>query len=148
MLVSIVIPVFNQSEYLPQAIESALGQDLRDILPGDSVDVEIIVVDDKSTDRSLRVAQDFQKRFEDHCQKQRQGTFDYGRDQSWSEERIEAALAAIRNPIKVVAQPQNMGLSAARNAGISATYSKNGYDLILPLDADDWIEPNYLKKTV
>jgi glycosyltransferase involved in cell wall biosynthesis len=148
MLVSIVIPVFNQSEYLPQAIESALGQDLRDILPGDSVDVEIIVVDDKSTDRSLRVAQDFQKRFEDHCQKQRQGTFDYGRDQSWSKERIEAALAAIRNPIKVVAQPQNMGLPFARNAGINATTTKNGYDMILPLDADDWIESNYLKKTV
>jgi glycosyltransferase involved in cell wall biosynthesis len=45
--------------------------------------------------------------------------------------------------IKVVSQA-NQGLSPARNAGISAATA----EFILPLDADDWVEPAYLKKTV
>ena len=44
--------------------------------------------------------------------------------------------------VKVVSQ-ENMGLSYARNAGINASSA----DFILPLDADDWIDPNYLSKT-
>jgi glycosyltransferase involved in cell wall biosynthesis len=148
MLVSIVIPVFNQMEYLNQAMESALNQDLKDILPDDSVSIEVIVVDDKSTDRSLRIAQDYWKRIEDKRLQQVQATFDWCRENSWPREKIEAAIAELRNPIKIVEQPQNMGLPFARNAGINATLSKNGYDMILPLDADDWIEPDYLKKTV
>ena len=41
-LVSIVIPCYNQSRYLPEAINSALGQTHRPI--------EVIVVDDGSRD--------------------------------------------------------------------------------------------------
>ena len=46
-------------------------------------------------------------------------------------------------PVTLVRIP-NSGQSKARNTGI---YSSTG-DLVLPLDADDWIDPMYLEKTV
>lgn len=50
-MISIIIPVYNQAEYLPDAIESALGQ---------TVACDVLVVNDGSTDTSLEVA----KRYE------------------------------------------------------------------------------------
>lgn len=47
MTLTIGIPVFNQAEYLPDAIESALAQ---------TVPCEVIVCNDGSTDSSLEVA--------------------------------------------------------------------------------------------
>jgi glycosyltransferase involved in cell wall biosynthesis len=47
-LVSIVIPCHNYGRFLPEAIDSALGQDYRSL--------EVIVIDDGSTDDSLDVA--------------------------------------------------------------------------------------------
>jgi len=50
-LVSILIPCYNAERWLAQAIESALAQSWDE--------VEIIVVDDGSSDRSLEIAQGF-----------------------------------------------------------------------------------------
>jgi glycosyltransferase involved in cell wall biosynthesis len=47
VLVTAVIPVYNQERYLGEAIDSVLGQTFRD--------VELIVVDDGSTDRTAEV---------------------------------------------------------------------------------------------
>lgn len=49
---TVVIPSYNLSRYLPQAIESALMQK----------DTEVIVVDDCSTDDSLQVARGYEQR--------------------------------------------------------------------------------------
>lgn len=46
--VSVVVPVYNAAPYLRESLESVLAQDLEDI--------EIVVVDDASTDDSLAVA--------------------------------------------------------------------------------------------
>ncbi len=46
-MISIIIPSFNQQEYLSDAIDSALAQ---------TIPCEIIVVDDGSTDNSLAIA--------------------------------------------------------------------------------------------
>lgn len=52
--VSVVIPCYNYGHYLAQCVESVVSQ------PG--VDLEIIIVDDKSTDNSLDVALSLQQR--------------------------------------------------------------------------------------
>jgi len=49
-MITIGIPSYNQAEYLPEAIKSALSQ---------TVPCEIIVVDDGSTDKSLEIAQGY-----------------------------------------------------------------------------------------
>ncbi len=54
--VSVIIPVYNLATYLPEAIESALGQ----TLPPD--DVEVVIVDDGSTDGSGEVARRYAPR--------------------------------------------------------------------------------------
>ncbi len=49
--ISVVIPVYNTEKYLGKAIESVLQQEEKPL--------EIIVVDDGSTDNSVRIAQQF-----------------------------------------------------------------------------------------
>ena len=48
--VTVVIPCYNYGRYLPDAVSSVLRQDL--------VDVEVIIVDDASTDDSVAVARE------------------------------------------------------------------------------------------
>ena len=50
--VSIIIPVYNTAEYLPQCLESAINQTLKEI--------EIIVIDDASTDNSLQIIRNYE----------------------------------------------------------------------------------------
>lgn len=100
MKVSIITPLYNQAEYVAETIESALAQTYKD--------VEIIVVNDASTDGSLDVANRYADR------------------------------------IKIVSNPVNRGLPATRNVAIAHSTG----DLILPLDSDDKIDPDYLEKTV
>lgn len=51
-MISIIIPSYNQQEYLSDAIESCLNQTVKNI-------VEIIVIDDGSTDDSLEIAKKY-----------------------------------------------------------------------------------------
>lgn len=55
----------------------------------------------------------------------------------------ESELIARGYPVKLVNQT-NRGLAGARNSGIM----NSSGDLVLPLDADDWIDRDYLTKTV
>lgn len=52
--VTIIIPVYNVERYLEQCLDSAINQTLKDI--------EIICVNDGSTDNSLRILESFQKK--------------------------------------------------------------------------------------
>lgn len=47
MLISVIVPVYNVSEYLPICLDSIIKQPFKDI--------EIICIDDKSTDNSLEI---------------------------------------------------------------------------------------------
>lgn len=95
MTISVIIPSYNQKEFLAEAIESVLFQSVK---PD-----EIIVIDDGSTDGSLALARKY--------------------------------------PVKVISQV-NKGLSSARNTGIMNATG----DYILPLDADDLLLPDAIKK--
>ncbi len=71
---------------------------------------EIVIVDDGSTDKTLKKAVTYANKF--------------------------------KNVEITVIRTRNRGLSCARNLGISAARG----EFILPLDADDWIEPHTLEK--
>lgn len=93
--VTVVIPCFNQSRFLPAAVASVRAQ---------SYDrVECLVVNDGSTDETASVA---------------------------------SAMA-----VRLLEQP-NRGVSAARNAGLSATRT----DLVVFLDADDELLPDAIAR--
>lgn len=52
--VSVILPVYNASEYLHQCMDSIVGQTLKDI--------EIICVDDGSTDNSLEILKEYEQK--------------------------------------------------------------------------------------
>ncbi|MCL2629699.1 MAG: glycosyltransferase [Alphaproteobacteria bacterium] len=51
MLISVIIPIYNVENYIAQCLDSLIAQTLQDI--------EIILIDDCSTDNSLRIAEDY-----------------------------------------------------------------------------------------
>lgn len=53
MTLSIIIPSFNQADYLSKAIESAINQ---------TVACEVVVIDDGSTDNSLDIAKQYKQK--------------------------------------------------------------------------------------
>jgi glycosyltransferase involved in cell wall biosynthesis len=66
-LVSVVLTSYNHAPYLPQAIESALGQTLGD--------TEIVAIDDASTDGSVDVLQRYADRLRVVLHETNQGTY-------------------------------------------------------------------------
>lgn len=97
--VSIIITCYNYGRFLDTSINSSLCQTHSNI--------EVIVVNDGSTDNTVDVIKN------------------YG------------------NKIKFINQ-SNKGVSSARNNGI---VNSTG-EWILPLDADDWISPNYISDSI
>ena len=98
--VSVVVPVHDVAEYLPECLDSLVRQTLKDI--------EIICVDDGSSDKSGEIAE---------------------------------LYAARDDRFKVVRQ-KNLGLSVARNKGMSLAKGEYVYFL----DGDDWLEPDALER--
>ena len=52
--VSVVVPIYNVEKYLRECLDSIVGQTLKDI--------EIICVDDGSTDRSLSILREYEQK--------------------------------------------------------------------------------------
>lgn len=98
---SIIIPCYNQGQYLGAALLSARAQTFEDI--------EIIVVDDGSDDPES-----------------------------------QEAMAALEDQIDILIRTDNYGVVNARNTAIDAASGR----YILPLDADDIIEPGYLEQAI
>ena len=98
--VSIIVPCYNGHAFLPQAVASALAQDLES--------KEVIVIDDGST-----------------------------------APETAAALARMPEGVAVIRQ-ENRGVAGARNRGFAAARGR----YVLPLDCDDWIEPDYARRAL
>jgi len=101
VLVSVVIPCYNQGHFIVEALNSIWAQTF--------TDVETVIVNDGSTDG-----------------------------------KTDEVLARLDRGSVSVIRTENRGLAAARNTGIEAAGGK----YILPLDADDTIEPTYIEKAV
>ncbi len=101
--VSVIIPCYNQSMFIQEAIESVIKQTYSNI--------EIVCINDGSTDNSSQVIQ---------------------------------RLAQKYKQIIFFDEKENHGLIYARNTAINAASG----EYILPLDADDTIEPEYIEETV
>jgi glycosyltransferase involved in cell wall biosynthesis len=99
-LVSVIMPVYNAEAWLPRAIDSVLMQS--------HAELELITVDDGSSDRSPAMLD---------------------------------AYAVTDARVRVLRQPCNGGVAAARNAGIAAARG----DYVAFLDADDWWHPAKLE---
>lgn len=96
--ISVVIPVYNVERYLHECLDSVLSQMFNDI--------EVICVNDGSTDGSFEILQEYAQR--------------------------DGRVAVLTQ--------ENKGLSAARNAGLSASLGEYVYFL----DSDDFISPDVL----
>ena len=101
-LVSVIIPAYNASEYIVEALDSVLASEYRPL--------EVIVMEDGGQDDTLAKAQAF------------------------AEQHLE---------VKVYSQPNN-GPSAARNNAIKQSHGI----YILPVDADNIIDPRYIPEAV
>lgn len=101
--VSIIIPCYNQEKYVAEAINSALRQTFKDI--------EIVCVNDGSTDNSVEIIKSFENKYKNFI---------------------------------FLNNEENRGVIYSRNFAIK---NCNG-TYILPLDADDIIEPTYVEKAV
>lgn len=100
-MVSVVIPCYNQGQFIIETLNSVRAQTFADI--------ETVIVNDGSTDG-----------------------------------KTDKVLAGLDDGSVSVIRTENRGLAAARNTGIEAAAGK----YILPLDADDTIEPTYIEKAV
>ncbi len=148
--VTIVIPLYNQEAYIRQCVESCLQQTYKS--------VEIIIVNDGSTDVSRRV---LQEAIDDYT------SWNNATREKWLAEVTSTGLdknfnhRGVRDDTQMwklwetyfpngervsptVIDQENRGLSESRNIGIRA----GDGEFILPLDADDWIEPNCLERLV
>ncbi len=101
--VSVIIPCYNQGKYVSDAINSVLAQTYKDI--------EIVIVNDGSTDNSNEIIKTFADKYKN---------------------------------ILFFDENKNKGVINARNMAIEAASG----EFILPLDADDTIEPTYIEKAV
>ena len=101
-LVSVVISCYNYAEYIERCMQSVLGQSYANL--------EVIVVDDGSTDESLQVIR----------------------------------KVAETDPRILVISQENQGVAYSRNLGIE----KSRGEMLLFVDADDQLLPDFVDKTV
>lgn len=101
MRISLIVPVYNEEPFLQRCIDSIKNQ----TVPFD----EVIFIDDKSTDGSLKILQEAEKQM---------------------------------SYFHVIAKTENMGVSCARNDGMSVSHG----DYITFLDSDDELMPDAHEK--
>ncbi len=109
MKLSIVIPLYNKAHYIRETLQSLVDQK---VLPH-----ELIIVDDKSTDNSLKVVRQF----------------------------LEEAPTRFKEQvhIEIIESEENRGIGYTRNIGFKRTSG----DHVCFFDADDLFVPELIQKT-
>lgn len=138
--VSIIIPLYNQEQYIAQCLKSALVQTYKNY--------DITIVNDGSTDYSRQAVQEVIDEYTSDDNRTRKAMSDRIAAEGLSPEEgyklyDEYFPNGERTAPKIIEQP-NTGLSASRNRG----FRESDGEFLLPLDADDWIREDYLEKTV
>jgi len=113
--VSIIIPCFNEEEWIHRTIQSCMNQDY----PADRL--EVIVVDDRSTDRSVERIQETVDRL-----------------------HREAERFATRERLRMAVLPQNGGKRVALVTGVRMAK----HDLVVFVDSDSFLEPDAIRQLV
>lgn len=119
--ISIVIPMYNVEKYIGDCLESIARQGYESL--------EVICVDDGSTDNSARIAEELLASPKSSPK---------GKDLN-TEENVPSHQGGARG--RLIRQA-NAGLSAARNTGLKAA---NG-EYVFFLDSDDWLEKDALER--
>lgn len=117
-MISVVIPLYNKEKQIRKTLQSVFAQTY--------TDYEVVIVNDGSTDNSVKVVEEIIKEAEGR--RQRAG----GNGQ---QEDDTVSFARIR-----LIHQENAGVSAARNKGIAEAQG----EYIAFLDADDEWKPEYL----
>lgn len=112
-MITVIIPAYNCENYIGQAVDSALRQTV-------GRDLEILVIDDCSTDRTGQEAQKFL---------------------SGQGESPQAGMPWKRE-VCYRRNERNLGVAESRNAGIRMARG----EYVAFLDADDWWDQDKLKK--
>jgi glycosyltransferase involved in cell wall biosynthesis len=129
-LISVVIPTYNRSDYLPQAVESALSQV--------GVEVEVIVIDDGSTDdtavvvkeKALEWGERFRYVWQENAERSvaRNHGLKYARgefvafldsDDVWRPTHAQTCIAALESDLTAVAAYGEYGLMDAMGRAIN-----------------------------
>jgi len=138
--VNIIIPLYNQEQYIGQCVTSAMNQTYTNF--------DVTVVNDGSTDCSLRVLLEVMDAYVGETNLLReQFLLEADMKNLVDEPRWDLHRKYFPNGERVgpqIIDRENRGLSESRNQAIRSTDG----EFILPLDSDDWIEPNYLERTV
>ena len=130
-MVSVIVPVYNCEKYICKAVDSALAQ---------AVPMEIIVIDDCSSDNSLRVLVKHLKETYSITDKKR--LQDNSDGQSNRKYRLLWQYSLQGSTITFVRCKKNKGVAYTRNLGVRL--SKGEY--VAFLDSDDWWAKDKLKK--
>ncbi len=117
-LVSAIITTHNRADLLPRAIDSVIVQTYKNI--------ELIVVDDGSTDETPEVIQKYKKQYQ-------LSPPTGGRGAGLPAEASAQAGVGRRMPLRYIRNEKSLGAPAARNKGIEAATG----EFIAGLDDDD-----------
>lgn len=129
MKVSVIVPAYNQAEYLVACLDSLWFQD--------HPDVEIVVVNDASTDDTAAVLAAYRGRL-GADRVSFASRYDPSSD---TLHRVEhARYPGAGRSLRVISQPENGGLARALNTGMRAATGQ----AVTYLPADDWACPAML----